>query len=173
MRSSTARVPRNMLVVTFAVAMTIVAAATAAYALLGGTVPTQKGAITYTVPKVHVSDSGPLNVLLGTYPHGAFSELAILTGSLAPRSLTGEEHVQCELTIGSRIVGSFDQADIGGILPSTGYGTTSIAITGTYVAHSGESLRLLCNTSGVSDALLLDTHVVVLNNLVHGQVGGA
>jgi hypothetical protein len=149
------------------------AGASAAFALLGGTVPNTAG-VTYTVPTTHLADATPLNITLGTYPTTGSSAptVALFTSSLSARSSSGEEHVHCDLTIGSpaRIIGSSDQAGTGSILPSTSYQQSTIAITGTYTAALGEPLKLACTTQGVSDAILFNAHVVITR--VASQSGG-
>jgi hypothetical protein len=164
---------RKTLTVT-AVIVAVVAggAAMSAFALLGGTVPSTDG-VTYTVPTTHVSTSTPLNVTLGTFPTGSSApELAVFTGSLAPRSTTGEEHVHCDLIIGSpaRIIGSSDQAGTGANLPSTGYQQFTVAITGTFTAAPNEVLRLSCTATGASDGILSNGHVLI--DKVASQSGG-
>jgi hypothetical protein len=138
--------------------------ATAAFALLGGTVPSQAG-VTYTIPTTHVSDSTPLNIVLGTYPNpmSPAPTIAVFSGSIATRSTTGEGHVHCNLTIGSpaRIIGSADQAGVDASLPSTGYPESTLTITGTYTAAQGEQLKLSCTTTGITDALLVNGHAVI------------
>jgi hypothetical protein len=164
---------RKPLIIGAIIAAVVAGIAGTAFALLGGTVPNTAG-VTYTVPTSHLSDGAPLNVTLGTYPSSGSSTptLAILTGSLAARSTTGEEHVHCDLTIGSaaRVIGSSDQAGTGANLPSTGYQQSTIAITGTYTAALNEVLKLSCTTNGVSDAILTNAHVVL--NKVASQSGG-
>lgn len=165
---------RKPLAITAIIAAVVASIAGMAFALLGGTVPNTAG-VTYTVPTTHVSDGGPLNITLGTYPSTGSSTptLAIFTASLAARSTTGEEHVHCALTIGSpaRVIGASDQAATGANLPSTSYAQSTIAITGTYTAALNEALKLSCTTTGVSDAILTNGHVVL--NKVASQTGGA
>ena len=121
-------------------------------------------AVTLSLPTRRIT--GASNVYLATMVPARSSRLAVVTGNLAIRSLTGEEHAHCTLTIGpiwsaGRVIGTFDQAGTGTLLPSTGYPTGTFTITGTFTAASGEVLVLRCTTSGASDAIMLNTHVVI------------
>ena len=122
---------------------------------------------TVTIPNTHLSDTQPLTITIGTYDNSAssFPTSAIFSGTLSPRSGSGEEHVTCTLNIGSppRVIGTATQAGTGAILPSTGYQGGSIAIAGSYTAAPEEALVLSCSTSGASDALLTDGQVQLLS----------
>jgi hypothetical protein len=121
------------------------------------------------VPKTHVVPSATIN--LKTF-NAQTSYSAVFTGDVAAISTTGAESVNCSLTIGSpaRVIGSADQIGAGVQLPTTGYPTTSMAITGTFTAQPGETLALTCSTTTASDAFINVGHVV-LTTLV-SQTGG-
>jgi hypothetical protein len=173
MRATTMLRSRKALAIAAIIVVVGVAGATtAAFALLGGAVPSTAAA-TYTVPTTHFSTSTPLNVALGTYPAGPSSPgLAVFTASLAPRSTTGEAHVHCDLIVGSpaRLIGSAEYASTGANLPSASYQTSTIALTGTFTATPAEVLRLSCTATGVSDGILSNAHILI--NKVASQSGG-
>jgi hypothetical protein len=153
------RITRGAVVAVAALAL-VVGAATAVSAL-GGSVPSQQ-AVTYNVPWTHIT--GSKTITIGSYSgeFGTFPTVAVFSGSLAARSLTGEEHVHCDLVVGipARTIGSFDQADSGASLPSTSYPYSGVSAAGSYTALSGETLRLRCTTTGASDAII-NGHVVL------------
>ena len=78
----------------------VVASASVAGALFGGTVNSTYGAATYTIPKTHVAPSAKIHI--ASFAPGEFSQYggtAILTGSLAAASTTGQENVSCNLLL--------------------------------------------------------------------------
>jgi hypothetical protein len=145
--------------------------AAAAGALSSATVPNTK-AVTFKVPKTHVT--GSATITLGTYDAlSAKPATAVFAGNLGAVSSSGEEAVHCDLTIGSpaRVIGFFDQEGSGVHLPSTSYVRETVAITGTFTPAAGENLALRCTTrAGTSDAILFSGNVVVTQ--VKSQTGG-
>jgi hypothetical protein len=161
----------------------VVASASVAGALFGGTVNATYGAATYTIPKTHVAPSAKIHI--ASFAPGEFSQYggtAILTGSIAAVSTTGQENVSCNLLLtgtgpsgtGTAVIGQFYQEGTGAILKSSAYPTTSVAITGTFTASAvGEGLQLSC-TSTAHDAIFEFGHLVLIQsyNGTNEQVGG-
>jgi hypothetical protein len=163
---------RRALAVALAVTVAAVGGTATAYALLGGTVPSQE-AVTFSIPKTHLT--ALFSLPIGTYPTGgaaSFPASATFAGTLQVRSNSGWESVHCVLAVGptNRPIGVADQYGTGAILPSTAYPTASISMVGTFTASPGEVLMLNCATSQLVDGYLIDAHVVVRR--VASQAGG-
>lgn len=135
-------------------------------------IPTTQ-AVTFTIPQqTHFTPASPLNITLGTFGGtGTRAYVVNFAGTIAPHSVDGlEEHVNCELRIGTRIIGKAFHAASGGALPSSSYIYQSMAITGTFNATAGQKLKLACTTLNTSDVIMENGHVVT--QMVASQSGG-
>jgi hypothetical protein len=52
----------------------------------------------------------------------------------------------------------------------TSYPADSVSITGTYTANPGDQLALKCITTGASDVMLLNSHLVITKATQSGGV---